>query len=119
MTSFRDFIKFLSSYINHSDLMIIQSGLYVVSVKYSKGELSESDLERGSRKLCKMLYLALGDKVLEIEKAVGANFDEWCVESVKNVISGNIESMSPKSIMNMFTGGVEGERGRERGMGIL
>jgi hypothetical protein len=119
MSELRDFINALSRYLPHNDLMLVQAGLELVSIKYARGEVDDRGVDAGARKLCKKIQAALGTKLADLQRDLGVAFMDWCVDSIKSIVVGKIGAVTPESIVSMFTAG-EKEKGREeKGLGLL
>jgi hypothetical protein len=119
MSSVSDFITSLSRYLSHRDLMLVQAGLELVSVKYARGEIDDKGVDIGARKLCRRIQAALGTKLADAQRDLGMDFVEWCIESVKSIVSGRIGATTPESIVSMFTS-VEREKSKEeKGIGLF
>lgn len=119
MSELRDFINTLSRYLPHSDLMLVQAGLELVSVKYARGEIDDRGVDAGARKLCKKIQVALSTKLADLQRDLGVSFMDWCIDSIKSIVVGKIGAVTPEAIVSMFAAG-EKEKGREeKGLGLF
>jgi hypothetical protein len=119
MSSISDLVTILSRYLAHSELMLVQAGLELVSIKYARGEIDDKGVDIGARKLCRRIQVALGTKLADAQRDLGMDFMEWCIESVKSVVTGRIGATTPESIVSMFTSGEREKGGEERGTGLF
>jgi hypothetical protein len=119
MSEINKFINILSRYIPHNDLMLVQAGLELVSVKYARGEIDERAVDAGARKLCRRIQSALGSKLLDLQNDLGITFMDWCIDSVKSITIGKIGAVSAEAIISMFTSEEKSSKEEDKGIGII
>jgi hypothetical protein len=113
--SLETFVSVLSKYLDMPSVQLIIIAIRSGQERYASGAITDKDVDRGARKLCRMIKGALGTNVINLEQEVGARFDDWCVESVKTIIAGSLSALTPVAAIEFFKPGeeTESERGSE------
>jgi hypothetical protein len=112
--SLESFVSVLSKYLDMPSVQLIIIAIRSGQEKYASGKISEKDVDAGARKLCRLIKGALGTNIVNLEQDVGSKFDEWCVDSVKMIITGSIGALTPSAAIEFFKPGEETESTRER-----
>jgi hypothetical protein len=112
--SLETFVSVLSKYLDMPSVQLIVIAIRAGQERYAAGKITDKDVDRGARKLCRMIKGALGTNVISLEQDVGVRFDDWCVDSIKMIITGSLGTLTPVAAIEFFKPEEETGSGKEK-----